>query len=584
MQLQFEKEKKEPEIKARLISKYDDAYCPDNVTGPIVVSDVTTIAEGISRDLTDYHATLIESPPGFGKTWFILHEILPRVREAGGKLLLVSNRIAVSYQQKIEVLKALNGDELEDYTEKGLLKKTDFGENDDNPDTVKILTLQALEPFLRSPKGIAYSKEVSVLCVDEVQYFTSDYFCPSAARLLERLPQIFNHAVRVYLSATPEDVLVPLSEAEQAAQRPIMERMGITPSPLCWGERPSITWYRFVDNRYCDLPIRYYREESELLDQIESSGQDGWLIFVQTKSSGEALVEKLGDEAVFISADKKGTKAWNELLRKEKLPCRILVTTSVIDCGVNIQDENLKHVVVPYEDHAMFIQALGRKRFKGEQFTLYVRAISKKRLKDLIYQNERLLDFADKIDQSASCNWALEKLLNDGTPAERSLLSRGNDNRWGPNAPYIHKLHRQRYFYQQLQKLFELYDDSAFPRLVHQWLGQPDAYDDRNWLGYSATNEDMQELLSFLGEYSGRHLTSEEEQRKFSDELHCFYQKITKNKKEPKGKRKFLEMAALNNCLKELGISGAVRNGGAGGGWHFSMEAVDDAGVTAEQE
>ena len=94
----------------------------------------------------------------------------------------------------------------------------------------------------------------------------------------------------------------------------------------------------------------------------------------------------------------------------------------------------------------------------------------------------------------------------------------------------------------------------------------------------------MQDLLSFLGEYSGRHLTSEDEQRKFSDELHCFYQKITKNKKEPRGKRKFLEMAALNNCLEELGISGAVRNGGAGGGWHFSMEAVDDAGVTVEQE
>lgn len=574
MQLQFEKEKKEPEIKARLISKYDDAYCPDNVTGPIVVSDVATIAEGISRDLTDYHATLIESPPGFGKTWFILHEILPRVRETGGKLLLVSNRIAVSYQQKIEVLKALNGDELEDYTEKGLLKKTDFGENDDNPDMVKILTLQALEPFLRSPKGIAYSKEVSVLCVDEVQYFTSDYFCPSAARLLERLPQIFNHAVRVYLSATPEDVLVPLSEAEQAAQRPIMERMGITPSPLCWGERPSITWYRFVDNRYCDLPIRYYREESELLDQIESSGQDGWLIFVQTKSSGEALVEKLGDEAVFISADKKGTKAWNELLRKEKLPCRILVTTSVIDCGVNIQDENLKHVVVPYEDHAMFIQALGRKRFKGEpKFTLYVRAISKKRLKDLIYQNERLLDFADQIEHSASCNWALEKLLNDGTPAERSLLSRGNDNRWGPNAPYVHKLHRQRYFYQQLQKLFELYGDSAFPHLVHQWLGQSSAYDEHNWLGYDVAKEGIQALLAFLGEYNGRLLSTESEQRMFSITLHRYYKSITGDRRNDNRGDGYKKTSALNTCLKKLGINGEVKSKGPDSGWVFNMVA-----------
>lgn len=135
-----------------------------------------------------------------------------------------------------------------------------------------------------------------------------------------------------------------------------------------------------------------------------------------------------------------------------------------------------------------------------------------------------------------------------------------------------------------METAIDQYGDSAFPRLVHQWLGQPDSYDDRNWLDYNTIQEGMQDLLSFLGEYSGRHLTSEDEQRKFSDELHCFYQKITKNKKEPRGKRKFLEMAALNNCLEELGISGAVRNGGAGGGWHFSMEAVDDAGVTVEQE
>lgn len=118
MQLNFEKEKQEPEVKARLISKYDDAYCPGNVTGPIVVSDATTIADGISRNLTDYHATLIEAPPGFGKTWFILNKILPQVRKSGGKLLLVSNRVAVSYQQKLEVMKELGSDEIDDYTEK----------------------------------------------------------------------------------------------------------------------------------------------------------------------------------------------------------------------------------------------------------------------------------------------------------------------------------------------------------------------------------------------------------------------------------------------------------------------------------
>lgn len=568
MKLHFEKEQPQPTIRARLISKYDDDYCPDNVNGPIIVEDAATIAEGIFRDLTDYHATLIESPTGFGKTWFILHEILPQVVETGGKLLLVSNRIAVSLQQKREVMRLLNSDEIDDYTETGLLKKMDFGKDG----TVRIMTLQALEPFLRTPEGIAYSKEVSVLCVDEVQHFTSDIFCPSAARLLEKIPKMFNRAIRIYLTATIEDVLVPLSEAEKAAQRPIKERMGITPSPLSWGEGPSVTWYRFIDKRYENLPIRYYKKDSELLECVKASGKEGWLIFVGSKSAGEALAEELGEDAAFISADKKGSKEWRKLLTEEKLPCRILVTTQVIDCGVNIRDDNLKNVVVPYEDHAMFIQALGRKRFRGRpNFTLYVKAITSKRLNALMYQNEQLLRLATQIKESKSCNWALEKLLNEGTPAERSLLSLGNDNRWGPNAPYIHKLHRMRLFYKQLQAYNDKYGDSAFPRIVHQWLGQPDSYDDRNWLGYDAANQAQQDLLDFLRKYDGKLLATEDDQRAFSEKLHQCYYAITGDKKRDDRGDGYIKTAALNDCLRKLEINGSVKSNGKGNGWFFTM-------------
>ena len=603
--------KKEPpkEAVARWVSKYDDDYRPKNVHKPEVITDECLINEVLSfneEDLKDPDPILIQAPTGFGKTWWVLNVILTFLLLIGGKMLLVSNRVAVSIQQKLAVVKIVEGKNSKwtkpPYSQI-LRDKEDFevvkGSKKDS--VAKIMTYQRLKEFLDTEEGQTYANQVTVVVADECHYFTSDSpFNRDTAKLLDIFPLLFKKAKRIYLSATPEDVIVPLAEKElQIPEGMTLERMesvigGIprrhykTPKAR---EYPSIKWYRFVSAKYATLPVRYFNEYRDLLEEIKATGNEGWLIFVQSKEEGRKLVEEIGSDACFISADSKDSEEWQTLLSEEKLPCRILVTTSVLDCGININDGNLKHVVIPYVDRAMFMQSLGRKRFKdAPQFTLYVKAVDKQRLNGLMKQNRDLVILADKIEDmeenGKDINRVVDELLDSNISQARLALVyyKKSERKWRLNYLYAHKLPRQQLFYQSLKVAVDQHGKSAFPRLVHQWLGQPDASDDRNWLGYSAANEDMQELLSFLGEYSGRHLTSEDEQREFSDELHCFYQKITKNKKEPKGKRKFLEMAALNNCLEELGISGAVRNGGAGGGWHFSMEAVNDAGVTAEQE
>lgn len=42
----------------------------------------------------------------------------------------------------------------------------------------------------------------------------------------------------------------------------------------------------------------------------------------------------------------------------------VLITTPVIDSGVNICDENVKNIAIFYTDRTQFIQSLGRKRLK----------------------------------------------------------------------------------------------------------------------------------------------------------------------------------------------------------------------------
>lgn len=565
--LNFTKEEPKITIKAYLSREYDTRL-PSNVQLHRVSSDVTCIAEGIDDDLNSFNATLIHAPTGFGKTHFIIHEVLPKVIQTGGKMLLVSNRVAVSFQQKLDILKAVYGDQ-NSLTINKLLADTsdcDFG-------PVRVLTLQSLDALLNSKKGQNIAKAISVLVVDEAHYFTSDIsFNPNTTRLLDRLPQLFNHATRIYMTATPEDVLTPLAEAEAKVTRPLAERMGVQHSHLIYGQPPVIDLYQYKSDKYRSLPIRYFLRNDDLYRKIEESGEDKWLIFVPSKEQGATLQETIGDDAMFISADSKGSDMWNQLLSEERLPCRVLITTSVLDCGVNIHDEALKHVVIPFEDQVTFIQALGRVRFKDTpNFTLYAKAIDKKRLNGLMYRNRELLSLAAEIKKIGHYNSYVDRFRQEGDRSKEALLYLEYNNEYTFNELYHHKLRRQRQYYGQLAADIDQYGRSAFPRLVHQWLGQPDAYDDRNWLGYNNTEKAKQDLFGFLKLYDGRVLKDKEEQRKFSETIHKYYQAISGKKKRADRGNQYLKTSALNNCLAELSIDGRVISEERGK-WSFTIK------------
>ncbi|HIX31559.1 MAG TPA: DEAD/DEAH box helicase family protein [Firmicutes bacterium] len=563
--MDFRKLKAEKPTNVHLSREYD-AHLPDNVRLHPVSPDVTCIADGIDAVLDNFNATIIQAPTGFGKTYFILHEVLPKVVQSGGKMLLVSNRVAVSYQQKLQVMKIVDPSEIGCLTPEGVLKKTDFG-------PVKIMTLQALDLFLSTAQGREYAKEVSVFVVDEVHYFVADVsFNPSAARLLKVIPKFFIEATRIYMTATLEDALRPVAEAEASAERPMVERTGARFSPLMLGQSPVVNVYQFTSDRYSQLSVRYYKKDDDLYREIKESGEDKWLIFVPSKEDGATLQETIGDDAVFISADSKGNDAWNQLLDEERLPCRVLITTSVLDCGVNIHDENLKHVVIPFEDRTMFMQALGRVRFKrSPQFTLYVKAISQKRLNGLLYRNRELLSCAAEIQQHRYYNSYVDRFRLEGDRVKGALLYLDYDGRYKFNYLLYHKLLRQERYYKELETAIDQYGDAAFPRIVHSWLGQPDTYNDRNWLGYGITKQAQQDLLEFLRECDGKLLATEADQRAFSKKVHQWYQVITGDKKRDDRGGGYLKTAALNDCLEKLEINGTVKSNGKSGGWIFSM-------------
>ena len=155
--------------------------------------------------------------------------------------------------------------------------------------------------------------------------------------------------------------------------------------------KDQLNYYFIEPQPFRFIPI-YYSIDEELLVAIRHSPpEDKWLIFVKSKTIGKsmqkALVKAGYPDTIFIDSGskyrKKTTpekKVWNQIAQEEKFSQKILITTKVLDNGVNIKDTNLRHIVIQDLEQTTFLQMLGRKRFLNENETervfVYLRNIS----------------------------------------------------------------------------------------------------------------------------------------------------------------------------------------------------------------
>ena len=93
---------------------------------------------------------------------------------------------------------------------------------------------------------------------------------------------------------------------------------------------------------------------------------DKAIVLVDSKDAGKQIFSGLKSRKIttaYIDREESNPKNLRlNLLEGEKFNERVLITTSVLDSGINIVDNAVRHVVIFYTDRTQFIQALGRKR------------------------------------------------------------------------------------------------------------------------------------------------------------------------------------------------------------------------------
>ena len=512
-----------PEIEAKVVSIYDD-YIPDFYR--IFECNSDNVVETLTPELEFWNTrdpVLIHAPPGKGKTTFANEVAVQRAIQYGNALI-ISNRVAVSTQQKLKIMVLIQSTFRGMLTDEGIRKTERFG-------PVSVITYHRLPAFLKDPKNEKWIRNIGVVIADEIHLITADsMFNDMCGYYLELLTSRFQHAIRIYMSATPEDVLVPLAEAEKRNYRDIS---GVLQGAL----QRDFLYYHFPAD-YSHINLQFFDELDEIADMINAEPNSKWLVFINSKSIGKGFAKDLGSRALYLDAESKEREEWNDLLKTSDFKQQVLVTTAVLDSGANIWSAELHNVVVTTDNRTSFLQMLGRKRYtQGEKVNLYVRNLDMrvigKRQREHIelcqWYDRYLAATADEKGKLAMQFW------RDSDDSLRHYFSLTRKGKLVPNEMAFFALRCRMHFYASI-----LSGRVSFQKVV------------REWLGLTEKEEESQKdrLLHFCEMHCGQEL-NDQDQAEFRRLVVMTIEQA--GHKEPRPERiETLKIEALQNRLLKI--------------------------------
>lgn len=338
---------------------------------------------------------VIKAPTGAGKTWFVINRIVRMAIKRSEFVLIITNRNPLNLSYKQEIAKAIGKDKM--YTTEGLQEACEFG-------SVYVVNYQGLESFLHTHPHIKFSY---VIC-DECHYFLQDAtFSDCSGSALDMIPREFDSAIRIYISATIDEVLLYIARAELYdyevdCDGHIFLKSTFFPSPYT-GEHLLPVVYR-MDSDYSKVKLQFY-ENIDLVTEYLNSQQSKTMAFCSSKKECKKIGDAMGDSLVIDSPYlHSNPEVLKKLVEKEGFDEKCLATTSVFSNGNNICQKSVRSVIITLLDQTEIIQMAGRRRIDycdpNDGFTLYLLIPSLTKLQQMLYRLGQLQEEIEKCKQN----------------------------------------------------------------------------------------------------------------------------------------------------------------------------------------
>lgn len=465
----------------------------------VFFADKGWISDVVSRDsltsMRPHESLFIAAQTGSGKTTFLFNKCLPIALEENKRILYLCSRNALALQIKEIAMKdPINGDiyvgkkQVKEfrklYTDAGLNSLTSFG-------GIDVYTYQS---YIKEHKNINHSL-YSFVAIDEAHFFLSDStFNPFTELCLETILANTQHTRRIYLTATPKHAIDVIYEKEVSSAK----------SSTPWYYPPLMNVI-YMANNYSYLISKFFLRIQDLISQINKAKDKYWLIFVRNIKIGEELKEALAElnlPSSIITADTdKEEKIYKNLLTKESLDEHILITTKVLDVGINLRTEGLT-IVLFDDDITELKQMVGRKRVKkNEKLKVMFYTPSLTELKKRQRNVERNIQTVEKLLHDVQNNELYEAisapLFFDGTQLNY-------------NSFHLRKLKEEYNTYKNLINLLSTTENEADRNLLYA------NYILQNFDGVTYDEDTLflqdttMQLIGLLTKYQNKRLSSDE--------------------------------------------------------------------------
>ena len=300
----------------------------------------------------------ISAGTGKGKSYFIKCSLFAYAKEEGKKILMLIHRSDCVKQFQEEI------------------------KRDGKEKYIDIMTYQSVETKELNHKDIDMS-QYKYIVSDEFHYFLSDAAFSNTTDISFENIMKQNNATRIFMSATGGDM-----------KKYLKNKLKIQTIDY---EIPID--FAFIDN------LKFFHKDSTLDYFAEQSINKNKkvIFFIQSASKAYKLYRKFSKYALFNCSKNNAshykyvdTNKIDNMLKNERFEELMLITTSCMDAGVNIIDQELMHIVVDIKDIGSLIQCLGRKRIKvDEKINVYIKTVNNQQLGGLERKTKQEIEMAD---------------------------------------------------------------------------------------------------------------------------------------------------------------------------------------------
>lgn len=473
---------------------------------------------------------------GAGKTYAVVHGILPWAMETKKKILYVSSRTAINTQVKREIINVSGQqDLLRKLTPEGIRDYEDFG-------AIRVITLQRLHSLMLTERNSLC--DYGILIFDEVHALIDDAMFVSCTHvLLEEIPSLFRNSIRIYMTATPDAILPRLTRAEHQLPITVLK---------------AARNYGYV-NPY------FFSEENQIINEInKDSSNKKWLVYLNSINASETFSKKLSCSYCLLNAKVRedDPDLWDQILEEKKFEEKVCIVTAVVDAGVSFKDDSLANVVIFSLLPDTIIQVLGRKRRNRgskEKVNMYVYCPSLKMLNRRLSENQEKQTIINSYSVSRAHfirNYILEPNKYDFRP----LMYVYPDGNMIPNPMGIRYLEYEADVMAEILSYAQKNNDKyCFDRFICKWLQIPAPDRKISWLDDEVNGVGRNKLIEFLSQNLNVEMNEDQFKvfsGKFREMCYAAYGKGPNDRSD----RDFWKAVKITRKLKENRLPYAVKS------------------------